>query len=84
MFPHTGGLIRVDRRVPAHTQRLEILMNKLKLDVEALRIDAFEVEAVVRDADGTVIAHGLLSGTLYTTTAVIRYCPNMPDRTENC
>ena len=61
-------------------------MNKLKLDVEALHVDAFEVEATVRGADGTVIAHGreLLSDTLFTTTAVIRYCPNMPNRTEAC
>ena len=55
-------------------------MNKLKLDVDTLRIDQFQVEPETKDGEGTVIA---LSDTLYTTTAVIRYCPNMPD-TSRC
>ena len=51
-------------------------MKKLRLDIDELQIAGFEVEPEVRNADGTVIA---ASGTLYTTTYPIRYCPNMPN-----
>lgn len=50
-------------------------MNKLKLDVETLLVDQFQVEPESRDAKGTVLA---LSDTLTATTYPIRYCPNMP------
>lgn len=58
-------------------------MKKLRLNVDDLHVAGFEVEAEVRDADGTVLA---MSGTLYTTTYPIRYCPNMPNlsRDEAC
>lgn len=52
-------------------------MNKLKLDVDTLQIEQFQVEPEMKDGEGTVMGH---SDTLYTTTAVIRYCPNMPSK----
>lgn len=54
-------------------------MKKLKLDMEALRVDRFDVEPEDVGGEGTVVA---LSGTLWTTTAVIRYCPRMPNTVE--
>lgn len=57
-------------------------MNKLKLNVDDLQVAGFQVEAEVRDENGTVLAH---SGTLTATTYPIRYCPNMPNLTmEGC
>ncbi|HEX6749328.1 MAG TPA: hypothetical protein VF092_18685 [Longimicrobium sp.] len=50
-------------------------MNKLKLDVDTLRVDQFQVEPEMKDGEGTVLAH---SDTLTYTTYPIRYCPNMP------
>jgi hypothetical protein len=51
-------------------------MKKLRLNVDDLNVAGFEVQSETRDADGTVLA---MSGTLYTTTYPIRYCPNMPN-----
>ncbi|HSU15410.1 hypothetical protein [Longimicrobium sp.] len=50
-------------------------MNKLKLDVDTLRVDQFKVEGAAAVAQGTVLAN---SDTLTYTTYPIRYCPNMP------
>ncbi|HEX8904502.1 MAG TPA: hypothetical protein VF771_06655 [Longimicrobiaceae bacterium] len=55
-------------------------MKKLKLDVETLLVDQFQVESDAAHAEGTVLGH---SDTLYTTTYIIRYCPNMPNTSED-
>ena len=53
-------------------------MNKLKLDVDTLQVDGFQVEPETKDGEGTVIAQ---SDTLWMTTYPIRYCPRMPNTT---
>jgi len=50
-------------------------MNKLKLDLDTLNVDKFQVEPEGQEEKGTVLA---LSDTLTYTTYPIRYCPNMP------
>jgi hypothetical protein len=59
---------------------MEIPMEKLKLDVEALRIEAFEVEPRGRDIRGTVVGHGrnveAPQCSILTSPTGPYYCPN--------
>jgi hypothetical protein len=50
-------------------------MKKLKLNVEALAIEQFQVEAAAPQEKGTVLGN---AATTHWYTAPCLYCPNMP------
>ena len=66
-------------RVQSLTITQGYTMKKLKLDIEALAVDLFEVEPEHRDAKGTVIGNDSVGSY----TAPYRYCLNQPD-TASC